>query len=227
MGQLTFTEIVSEGLLMAGDSRLATRAGVWLNSWLRSQYSGFPWPFLLRSTDTVSLASGAASFDIGSGEGGVTEMIRRVIDPVWVYNTAKTVKQQVRIHSAVETDVTNDLTINSASTHKGLPTQARIYAAQPWGRWTVKFDKWADRNLLVKLSYYILPMDVSGANVPLYPNDRTMMKAVEAEALRFKKDPNAMNELQILSSMVVDDRLKFGEIPGQNDYFDLDRTVFR
>lgn len=229
MGQLTRAQIVSEGLLAAGDSRLTSRANVWLNAWLRSQYAAFPWPFLLREKAGITLSSGSNSFQIGAGEGGVTAEIRRIVDPINLYTAAKSTRTQIRIRSAVETELHSDPDLNDPTNHRGLPTEARVYAdATTWGKWTVQFDKWADQTYLVKLKYYEQPADLTSDSAkPLYPNDRTLMKAVETEALRYKKDPSWQNELNVLAAMVVDDRLKFGEVPGQNDWMILDPNVYR
>ena len=233
MGIKTRSQIVTEGLLMAGDSKLTTRAKAWLNGWLRSQYAGFMWPFLLQQETGIALAEGEATFTIGAGSGGVTPAIRRIVDPIWIYTSDKKTRSRIRIHSMLETDESSELDVNDEAEHTGLPSQARCHAdATTWGKWQVRFDRWADKDYLIKLSYYEQPEDIdetSGGDstVPRYPNDRTMIKAVEVEALRYKKAENFQNELEVLASMVVDDRLKFGEVPGQNDYILLDPSVFR
>jgi hypothetical protein len=233
MGQMTRQEIVREGLLFAGDSKLTVRAEIWLNTWLRSQYAAFTWPFLLKEKSNIPLLSGQASFLLGAGEGGVPEDIRRVIDPIWLYDTARNTRQQIRIQSFVETDTHNELEVNLAAHHRGLPVSARVAASNAkWGQWEIRFDKWADRNYIAMVKFYFLPANIALGSAgdairPIYPNDRTLIKVVEMEALRFKRDPEAQTALEIVSSMVVDDRLKFGEVPGQGDYLDLDRSTFK
>ena len=227
MGQLTTAQIISEGLLMAGDSSLTTRAERWLNAWLRSQYAGFAWPFLLRSAE-AALASSQNELTFGMGSNGVTEAIRRIVDPVHVYDDARTAYQQLRIRNAIEATQEQLLLGLQESQARGVPTSVRVLAdTSLWGRWTLKFDRWADRDLTVSINFYIQPADVSGTDVPLYPNDRTLMKAVEAETLRFKKADNYQNELEVLASMISDDRMKFGEVPGQNEDIGLDPLWFR
>lgn len=233
MGKLTRAQIVSEGLLAAGDARLTSRANIWLNAWLRSQYAGFPWPFLLRSKAGIALATGSNSFDIGEGSGGVTEGVRRIIDPIFIYTSLKNVKSQVRIYSATEVGAHDDPDMNDSALHRGVPERARVTASPTVvGKWTITFDKWADRDYLVKVQFYAQPTDIDTAaagdsSVPLYPNDRTLMKLVECEALRYKKADNYASEFDVLTAMVVDDRMKFGTVPGQNDWTDLDPTVYR
>lgn len=233
MGKLTRAQIVSEGLLAAGDARLTSRANVWLNAWLRSNYAGFPWPFLLRSVAGVALDTGDNQIELGGGSGGVTAGIRRIIDPMYVYTSDKRTRRQVRIYSATEVSVLDDPDLNDSSERRGLPSKARVKSdASTWGKWTVTFDVWADRDLLVKVQYYEQPDDIdtsSGGDstIPIYPNDRTLMKCVEAEALRYKKADNYQNELDVLAAMVVDDRMKYGTVAGQNDWTDLDPTVYR
>lgn len=230
MGALTATQIIDEGLQLAGDRSVATRALGWLNRWLASQYAAFPWPFLYRETSGVALNSGAQSITIGSGSGGVTEKIQRINDPIKLYNAAYNVQKVVRLQTMWGDSVEGGATVNPAS-NLGIPDTCR---AKPdtatFGKWVLQFNRVADRALLAEISHIILPDAVLASGVPLYPNDRTLTHAVMADALRFKKggdDPEYQDARELVASMTVDDRAKYGMTPGLNTMLGLDTKTFR
>lgn len=227
MGSATLSTLVSEGLLMAGDTRLTDRAKVWLKDWLRSQAAAFPWPVLHREKSGVALALGSQSVAFGNGS-EVTPQVVKIHDPIFVYDSTFSTRQNVRIRPARSDTLDWDETINNSATNRGTPNYAKItpFVGTP-GKWTVTFDRAADKAYLLKFFYLELPADPGDSAVPWYPNDRTMKKVIEVEALRYRKDPEHASALEVLAMMVTEDRVKYSSSPGINDEWGLDPKVFR
>lgn len=226
MGASLFSEIVSEGLLQAGDTSLTTRANFALKKWLRSQAEGFLWP-MLKSLEQVAVSANAESFSIGNGQGGVSEEIFRINDPMKIWDTgSNTLAGLANIR--VKTDW-SDALVNPFDGSQGKPTEARLVQSRSSkGEWEVSFDHETDKAYTVQVSYYCIPADPATSAVPWYPNDRTMVQAVYVEALKYKKDPNYRNELDLLAGMVRQDRMNHGIKPGINDAgIPLNKSIFR
>lgn len=230
MGALTAAQIISEGLQLAGDRSVSSKALSWLNRWLASQYAAFTWPFLYREASGVSLASSAQTLAFGAGSGGVTEKVQRINDPIKLYNSTYTVQQIVRLQTVWDDSFEGSVGVNPTN-NRGIPANCRAKpdTATP-GKWSLRMDRVADRDLLAEISYLTQPADVITSDVPLYPNDRTLIHAVMMDALRFKKggdDPEYQDARELVATMTVDDRAKFGMSPGLNTMLGLDPKTFR
>lgn len=227
MGTMTVTDIVNEGGLIAGDTSLAVRAKVELKAWLRSQYAAFLWPFLKGWIQNVSLNAGAVGLTLGAGSGGVTQHIQRIIDPLYIYPSDYTFKAPVRIvtdSGDAEASMADSLLVGQAT---GQPTVCRVQHTTTPGQRNLSFDYKADRNYKLKIGYFFVPADPGDSEIPIYPNDRTLIQAVMVFVLKYKKADNYGEELSILVNQVNDDRLKYGSEPGQNDQLFLDPKTFR
>jgi hypothetical protein len=229
MGSRTHDTLISEALLLAGNANLTSRASVWLNTWLRSQYTAWPWPFCIRSLSDYSLPEGTQSLSFGNGSGGVTLEIHQIRDPVYLYNSEKTQRYEARIRELVGVSADNDERAINTTTKRGIPSEVKVRAdASIEGKWTLYFDPVPDRALLLAFDYHVIPADVSGSTKPRYPNDRTMIQAIYAEAMKYMDRQDVyQTALSVLASMVVDDRLKYGEVPGTNGTWGLDAKTFR
>jgi len=220
--------MAAEAGLIAGDTSLATRVKAELKQWLRSQYAGFLWPFLRRELASIALASGVQRLTFGKGSGGVTEEVQRINDPIRIYTSNYSVRDNVRILTDWGDDTTIDDNIVDPSTNRGQPQRARVVADSALhGKWNVIFDRVADKAYLLELSYFIVPEDPADADVPLYANQRTIIQAGVAFILKYKKSEEYDRELQILVSQVNEDRLKYTQAPGINDTLGLDSRTYR
>lgn len=228
MGDLTRAQLVSAGLNKAGNTDLTTLANVWFNAWLRSTYAAWPWPFLQRRITAVSLTTGATSLSLGNGSNGVTAEIQRIHDPIWIGQGTYSTRALARIRQLHGGDAEKDEYLRP-STEKGLCTEFKVRAdSSSPGRWTLIPYPFPDKNYLLAIDYQERPAAISAdATVPPYPNDRTMIQAVICDALQYMKDPAYRDELEVLAAMVVDDRVKFGEVTGLNDELGLDPKTFR
>jgi len=227
MGSLTVAQILSEGGLQAGDTGKINRARVDLLAWLRSQYRGFLWPFLKRELTGAALGVGSTSFTLGAYAGGVTQQLQRVNDPLTVYTPDFSMRGKVRVMTDYGDSVMEPLIPGDPNFPKGMPTLCRITHTGVVGQRKIDFNAQADRNYLLKISYYMLPSDPGDSEVPLYENDRTMIQAVASFVLKYNKAENYMIEADLLRSMVLEDRLKYGTEPGMNDMLPLDPKVFK
>lgn len=230
MGQLTRAQIVEHGLAKAGaPENLTSEAEVWLNAWLRSQYRAWPWPFLQRRVTGVALGTGVQSLTLGAGAGGVTLEIARILDPLFIYSSGYTKQGRVRVRNITGGYPADDEIINNPVTNIGQPAQCKVRADTTlWGKWVLWFTPVPNADYLLAIDYIVQPADIAAdATVPIYPNDRTMIQAVLADAYQHQDDERYNDALQVLASMVVDDRVKYGEVAGTNDVIGLDPSTFR
>jgi hypothetical protein len=232
MGIRTRAVLVSEGLLMAGNESLTTRANIWLDDWLRNVYRSWPWPFLNRRASGIALAAGTTALTIGGGSGGITLDIQRLIDPLYVYNSTKTAKQRARIVALNAGPIDQDESVLDSTLGRSIPIQFKARANSAlWGKWDLIPYPVPDVAYLLAFDYLEQPANLaSDSTIPLYPNDRTMMWAVMAAALVYTEgveSPPAQAALSAVDGMVVQDRMKYGEVPGINDVWGLDPNVFR
>lgn len=236
MGSLTRSQIVDEGMLQAGRSDLEARMNVYLNAWLRSQYTAWDWPFLHRRKTGLALTAGLTTVSVGNGSSSITAEIKKILDPIYVYDSTYSTKCRARIRQLTGGDVYFDETVNNPATWRGLPTQFKVKADTAlWGKWSLIPMPFPDRDYLATFDYIETPanIDVSSSGdstIPIYPNDRTMIQAVVSETCKYaygSDSPQFAAAMDLLSSMVVDDRMKFGQVHGTNDLVQLDSDTFR
>lgn len=228
MGVATLDALITSALLMGGNTRVASRAKEWLKDWLRSQAASFPWPQVTADAlVTGGLVTNAQSVLFGAGQGGEARVVQRINDPLWLYTADKRTRQMVRIQTAWgDMSLPDDDTVDAAS-NKGLPTMCRVLPVS-LGQWKLLFDKVADKDYSIKLNYRFIPTDPGDNDVPWYPNDRTMKRLVEAEVYRWNKETAEYNlAANEASSMLIDDKMKYGSVPGMNDGWGLDPRVFK
>lgn len=227
MGKLTVAEIIREGGLLAGDTSKAARAGVDFRAWLRSQYASFLWPFLQAWSNPIDLNAGATSITVGAGAGGINRHILRILDPIYIYPTDYAWKAPVRV---VTSTGDNDALFPDsflANKPRGCPTVCRVQNGPHSGERIIDFNVAADKPYKLKIGVHYLPDDPADNEVPLYPNDHTMIQAVAVFVLKYMKADNYPAELEVLVNKVNDDRLKYGIETGINDQILLDPKVFR
>lgn len=227
MAQLTRDQIVSEGQLLAGRDDNATASNAWLQRWLDSVAASWSWPILQQEAAGIALAQGATSLVLGGGSGGITPKMIKILDNVYLYNAAKTIRRRIRIrHQLSEpTERTSDTAVNV-----GTPSSARIFTST-FGVWTFYFDVVPVDPYLLTIPYIILPDAISsGSSAPWYPNDETMVQVVAFKNHEFydgKESPVTIAAQQMLSGLVASDRTRYGSVTGINDNLILDPTRFR
>lgn len=227
MAQLTRDEIVSEGQLLAGRDDNATASAAWLQRWLDSVAASWTWPLLQAESVDIALASGATSLVLGSGNGGITPKILKILDNVHLYNSAKTIKRRIRIKHQLSQPYER---MADTSINVGTPTSVRIFNTS-LGVWTLYFDVVPDAAYLLTIPHIYLPVALtSGSDVPWYPNDETMVQVVAFKNHEFydgKDAPVTQAAQMALAALVTNDRIRFGSVSGINDNLILDPTRFR
>jgi hypothetical protein len=228
MGALTVSQILQQGLRKAGNTNLTDNALIWFNAWLKSTYSGWRWPFLRKRASDIALAAGATSLTVGGGVGGVTDSIFYIRDPIYIYNSARTTKSKARIRNVDDNSFEFDESVRDTSNGRGLPESFKVRDTATEGQWQLIPFAVPDAAYSLAFDYYFTPAALVAANTPRYPNDRTMIQSVVCDALQdMKRYDEYTVELEILSSMVADDRAKFGIVPGTMDVLTLDPNTYR
>lgn len=235
MGSQSRASIVTQGLSFAGYPGLTTLANGWLNFKLRSWASSWQWPMLRNRLTQVPLNAGQQSILFGQGQSGEARWVHDFVNPLLVYSADYSRKGMVYIKEVNQTpSIWNDETINQPSSNIGLPYQCKIYAvgATP-GQWQIFPWLIPDINYLLVINYYFIPNDLATDSsvdntLPWYPNDETMIKAVEAAALRWMKQyKSADAKDQEVVALHTADKVHFGATQGQNTNIGLDPSTYR
>lgn len=237
MGQLTRTQIITQGLQLAGRTDLTTRAIEALRNWLRAQYKAQPaFTFLRESREGLALPAGTTSLKIGVGEGGIAGEVQRVLRPVRIYTSSYSVDATAGILSRDDQTVENDIRTKDSTKGRGLPTSFKVVKARITG--DTKLCKALvpnivpDKAYLLTFDYIEVPLDPIAASgtYPDYPNDQTMVMFVKCFALNYA-DGDADAGFQAAAAMVqkMAERDRVSEIQesGNNDSVMLDPDMFR
>lgn len=234
MGSMTRAQIVTAGMQRAGRTDIATIANGYLNNRLRTWYSRFQWPFLTRRATAVALAQGSQSLAFGAGSGGETLPVRLILNPMWVYTSDYSQRGKLLVRQLTDGEIWQDETVNNPASNLGLPAIAKVKADKTtWGLWSIVPQPFPDRAYLLAIDYVVQPADIDtstagDSTIPLYPNDETMIQAVEADVLRFSRK---LQEWQLaegrLGELMAGDKLSFAIVPGTNDLVGLDPNTFR
>ncbi len=237
MGTMTRTELITEGLTIAGRTGDTSRALTGLRTWLHSQYRAWDGPFLRKAREGLALPAGTQNLPFGAGEGGITNLVKRVMNPIWVYDSAYGTRAKTLIVSLDAGDPNSNETINDPAAATGLPRQWKLRqiasTVSPYYQtWKLQPTPVPDRAYLLAFDYIEIPIDPcpSGSTIPLYPNDQTMIQCVVAKALLFANgvgDPDFIAASAVLAEMVKNDRLHDGFQTGTNYSVDLDSGTFK
>lgn len=233
MGALTRTEIITQALNLAGDSSLDTLAVAWLNQWLKRTYAAWPWPFLQTQKTGLSLPAGSGSVSVGAGAGSVTLPVLRIYDPLFVYNTAKTTRAEARVKAYIPQRVDDNPELMQ-TTETGLPSRFGVrMSTSTWGQWSLYPMPFPDRDYLLTFTYQFCPADLGASDIPIYPNDDTLVQAVIATALKYiaAADSTFARRLQMEEALLREkeglDRINFGTQDGLTETIDLYGGIFR
>lgn len=242
MGQRTRASIVAEGLGKAGDVTLTSHANIWLNEWLMRQAKAFPWPNVQRSYKNIALGAGVQVLTIGNGNGGVSEIVSIVRDPLWLYTSDYSIQIRPRIRQLIGGQLMDDERVGNPLNVIGTPgafkvrqSQVGISTGHPqYGTWDLLPWPVPDRAYLMAMDLQVIPAlideTIGGAGdsvVPWYPADRTMIHLVMTEALRWMKRMDEYGAAQgMLDQLTAYDRMTFGTVDGTNDNIGLDPAVF-
>ena len=233
MGSLTRDTLMTAGLGKAGNlsTALRTRIEIEFQAWLDRQYSAWSWPFLKKRVTGLSLSQGATSLTVGAGNGGVTREIIRIISPVLFYTTDRSCAGKA---SLVQTSGSNsiqfDETLQNSATWLGVPAYFKARNGTVRGAWSLVPMPFPDRALNLALDYYERPAALGASDIPIYPEDATMIEAIHALALidqNGAEDPSAQAADEKAGAMIARDRAMHGQTPGENDILQLDSSVFR
>lgn len=234
MGKLTRTQIINQGITLAGkstsSSAFVSLVVVSWNAWLRSTYKGWLWPFLLRQASAISLPAGTTSITIGASNGGITDDIDDLFDPIYVWTSDYSTKEVARVRQIRGGRASSEPAIQDPSKNRACPREfkAREGGSGGEGSWILTPYCVPDKNYLLALDYKFLPQDtLNDSDIPYYKNDRTMIYAAKVCTLEHMKAEDYGAELQILASMTLQDFGKDAAKTGTNDNLSLDPIFFR
>ncbi len=227
MARLTRGEIVSEGQLLAGRDDMATQAATWLQRWLDAVAASWPWPALQNEAIDIALGQGVPSLTLGAGSGGITDLIQKIQDNVWLYDSTRTFRRRIRIRHQLSAPADRV----APTTNIGPPSSARVFATTTFGQWKMYFEPTPDKAYYLTIPYLLLPAALTtDADIPWFPSDETMVQAVAFKVSEFhngKDSPITAAFQQNLAGLIANDRIRYGAIVCVNDGMTLDPTGFR
>lgn len=235
MGSLTRAQIVTQGLQRAGRTDLNARATEALRTWLKARARDWPFLWTRKSREGLVLGAGVVSLSVGGGDGGITNEVQRILNPIWVYNTTYTTRSNGLIMSRDSVDLDTENRINNPATVRGLPTQFKILAstsASGLNAQSIVPVPLADKSYLLVFDYIETELDPIPltTTVPKYPNEQTMIAFVEMIATKWANgasDPDYQALKEEVGLMIAADRIHDGQSPGSNDAVQLDPGVFK
>lgn len=239
MATRTLAQLMTQGGVAATNEEASDYVRQWMNSWLMRTAKSWSWPVLkLRMTKAVS--AGASSVGVGAGIDGITYGVHRLLgNYVYWYTSDRRSKGKMLVRPLLDGDVSKDEDATLAAERLGSPTTCRVRVrvqnpADPdalGGQLVIYPDPVPNVAMTFAFDVHVIPAVIVDADVPWYPNDRTLEQAVKCAFM--EQDDGAegraslQTELQRLGQMVVDDRDFDGEGPGDNQMMMLDPSVFR
>lgn len=226
MGSLTHDQIINEGLELAGNISLTTRAQKWLTLLLRDLMDKFTLPQQVSFQGSKNMASGTSSVLVGGASGEILLNYEiRGVRKAWIsVDTTYTDQDEIEVVPQSRVGVPTGLN----STKTGRPS--RLYLTPNVNSFAASFDLVTDRAYtLVVLAEGILGTYTaySAALVNVYPNDFTLVQGIMALALKHQKDETAPMEWQEYLRMVREDRVSYGNKGNANKKMELNSRTFR
>lgn len=231
MARLTYAEIRTTGGLEGGNDSVDSHIKTKMNAWLRKHYAQYPWPFLNRTAISATLASGATSMDVGAGNNAVTPQIVRVYGPIyWRDATSVTNRGKANISQLLNQDL-NQIAAQYDSSITGSPlafTYTEMQTAAGLKYVTIVPYPRPDKAYLLTFMYQYLPDDLQDTDVPLWPNEQTLIQCAKVQAIGYDNANTAWykEESETLASMVAADRDAHGGNASFGDKLQLDPVNF-
>lgn len=237
MGLLTRTEIITQGQAEAGVRGKDTRLLEALVLWEQSQYKKWPFKFLQKRKEQLSLPAGTTSLRVGAGESGITNLIQKIHNPIFIGASGYTTASKANIIGFANQDLAFEEKLANPTTTRGLPTGFKVYhdlsTVAPYRSCKMLVPvPVPDRDYLITFSYWEIPATAqsgTGGGIPLYPNDQTMKKFVEMMATKWVNgaaDPDYQTLRDELSAMVLNDQVKEGQAEGHLTEVPRDPVIF-
>lgn len=224
MGLMTIDAIVNEGMKQAGRDGITTRMYEMLNEWLFSQYTSFPWPYL-HARFSMTLPAGTTPLNVSSVQTGFR--IQRIFDPIYLRTPTYQKQRTCRIRQLLDGPVWADENTANPQQSMGTPEWFKLRAHPAgWGAWQLLPFPFPNQDFTIAFDYLYVPNVLTLANqIPLYPSDRSMVQAVKVAAQAYANRKDGA-DIDLLRNLVVEDRERFGSVPGTNDTQQLDGGVF-
>ncbi len=231
MGNLTKDQIITQGMKLAGKetTNLASLVGTGFDAWLRSTYKGWAWPYLVRQCSAVTLATAAQSVTVGRSSGSaLTDRVDEIYDPLYLFTSDYAYVGRARVRQLRGGAAEREPSIIKPSDNKGTPLEFKARLSDTTeGQWVLTPYPFPDKTYLLVIDYKHLPESITGSEYPRFENDRTLIQAAKVLTLEYMKDETYGPELEVLSSMVLQDFAKDAAKTGTNDRMLLDSNLFK
>lgn len=234
MGTLTRTQVISEGLLLAGRDEYSTAAQGWLQRWLDSVAQSWDWPLLRKeylgyAIDPSLANSAGQQFGIGgTASTGPATRVLDIYDNVWLYKADGSVQQRVQLQRFTR-QPKDKLAVDGQG--KGMPNLL-LAELDGFGKYRFFLTPEADRtDYLLSVPYKELPAALaSDSDVPWFPVDEVLVQAVCFKALEYVDGKDADSTIaaqQTLAGLLSEARVRHAGQSPDGDRLMLDRAIFR
>lgn len=231
MARLTFAEILTYGGLVGQNEAVSTWQSVKMKAWLRKHYAAWPWPFLISQATGIILAAGNTGQSVGGGDGGLATQISRIFSPIYYRTNGYSTRGVAPLRTIVGDDYSQAVGQVDATSQVGAPQSFIALPAQTAAgksQFSITAFPVPDKAYTLAFTYQMLPDDPADGDVPVYPNEMTLIQAAKVAALEYDQtnDPVYRQEADILAQMVAADRATYGGSPSFGDVMQLDSSVF-
>lgn len=233
MARLTFDQLVAQGMVIGQNDAITSWVGIKLKAWLRKHYADYPWPWLVQQATGISFgASDYSGKAVGAGSGGLTTQISRIFSPIYLRANGFSTRATAPLRTIVGDSVNQAIGQVDATNDKGMP---QSFIALPGysntsGKLAMVLYSYPvpDQTYTIAFTYQVLPDDPLGSDVPIYPNEITLLQAAKVAALEYDQtnDPVYVQEAKILADMAAQDKVIYGGTASFGDFMQLDSSVF-
>jgi hypothetical protein len=231
MARLTFAQIVTQGGLLGGNDAVSTWIGTKLKAWLRKHYAAWPWPFLITQATGLSLPAGTTELTVGAGSGGLTPQVSRLFSPIMVRTSDFRTRTKAPIRQVVGGPPEMAFGNVDTATQTGAPMHCVVLPSQTAAgllQQIIQPYPIPEQAYVIGFTYQKMPDDPASTDVPIYPNEMTLIQAAKCAAIEYDRsaDPFYTEQLTELASMVTADRDAYGGSASFGDMMQLDDDVF-
>lgn len=232
MARKTYLELRTYGAAIAGNDAVDDWVKTKMNAWFRKHYAAYAWPFLISQAASVTLSAGDTSIEVGGGSSGLTRQITRIFSPIYFRASGSfTNRGQAPVRQIVGDPSEMAAGFVDSSSQVGRPQSFIALPFQSSGSEKITLIPFPvpDKAYILGFTYQKLPDDMADTDIPIYPNEMTLIQACKVAAIEYDSSNSQfyIQEAQILSDMVAADRDTYGGTQSFGDILQLDSSVFK
>lgn len=231
MARLSTGAIITVGSKLGGNDAVGVWVAQKLSAWLRKHYNAWAWPFLIKQATGIILPAGVASLDVGGGNAGLASQISRIFSPIYFRSNGFGTRSKAPVRQLVGGPASAEPGNVDPASNIGMPQAFTVNPEQDNSGnqyQTLGIYPYTDVQYFLSFTYQRLPDDLGLSDIPLYPNEMTLIQVCKCAAIEYDNSntPWFKSEEEILAGMVTADRDAYGGNASFGDQLQLDDGTF-